>query len=74
MIDITITATYLSYQDSVIGSIDTDYNRIEIDFVDEKSMHVPTDQGVWLINLEQFTFNGNQFNDAVEAIDYLNSL
>jgi hypothetical protein len=37
-------------------------------------MHVPTNQGVWLINLEQYSFNGNQFDDAIEAINYLNSL
>jgi hypothetical protein len=35
---------------------------------------VPTDQGVWLINLEQYSFNGNQFDDAIEAITYLISL
>ena len=74
MIDITIDASQLSYTSSVIGDISTNYQRIEIDFVDDKSMHLPTDQGVWLINLEQFSFNGNQFNDAVEAIEYLNSL
>jgi hypothetical protein len=74
MIDITIDASQLSYTSSVIGDISTNYNRIEIDFVDERSMHLTTDQGVWLINLEQFSFNGNQFNDAVEAIEYLNSL
>ena len=74
MIDITIDATQLSYISSVIGDISTNYQRIEIDFVDDKSIHLPTDKGVWLINLEQFSFNGNQFNDAIEAIDYLNSL
>jgi hypothetical protein len=74
MIDITIDASQLSYISSVIGDISTNYQRIEIDFVDERSMHLPTDQGVWLINLEQFTFNGNEFNDAVDAIEYLNSL
>lgn len=74
MIDITIDASQLSYTSSVIGDISTNYQRIEIDLVDEKSMHLPTDQGVWLINLQQFSFNGNQFNDAVEAIEYLNSL
>lgn len=74
MIDITIDASQLSYTSSVIGEVSTNYNRFEIDFVDSKSMHLPTDQGVWLINLQQFSFNGNQFNDAVEAIEYLNSL
>lgn len=74
MIDITIDASQLSYTSSVIGEVSTNYNRFEIDFVDSKSMHIPTDQGVWLINLQQFSFNGNQFNDAVEAIEYLNSL
>ena len=74
MIDITIDASQLSYTSSVIGEVATNYDRIEIDFVDAKSMHLPTDQGVWLINLEQYSFNGNQFDDAIEAITYLNSL
>lgn len=74
MIDITIDASHLSYTSSVIGDISTNYQRIEIDFVDENSMHLPTDYGVWLINLQQFSFNGNLFNDTLEAIEYLNSL
>ena len=74
MINITIDSTQISYISSVIGEVATNYDRIDIEFVDEKSIHVPTNQGVCLINLDQYCFNGNQFDDAIEAITYLNSL
>jgi hypothetical protein len=74
MIDITITATHLSYQDSVIGSIDTDYNREETEMVDAVSMHFVTDRGILLINVLQYKFNGNSFGNTTEAITYLQTL
>ena len=74
MIDITINATHLSYQDSVIGSIDTDYNREETEMVDAVSMHFVTDRGILLINVLQYSFNGNSFGNTTEAITYLQTL
>ena len=74
MIDITITATHLSYQDSVIGSIDTDYNREETEMVDAVSMHFVTDRGILLINVLQYSFNGNSFGNTTDAITYIQTL
>ena len=74
MIDITITSTHLSYQDSVIGSIDTDYNREETEMVDAVSMHFVTDRGILLINVLQYSFNGNSFGNTTEAITHLQTL
>lgn len=74
MIDITINATHLSYQDSEIGSIDTDYNREETEMVDAVSMHFVTDRGILLINVLQYSFNGNSFGNTTEAITYIQTL
>lgn len=74
MIDITITSTHLSYQDSVIGTIDTDYDREQNEIVDAVSMHFVTDRGILLINVFQYSFNGNSFGNTTDAITYIQTL
>lgn len=74
MIDITITSTHLSYQDSVIGSINTNYDREETEMVDAVSMHFVTDRGVLLINVQQYSFNGNSFGNTTDAITFIQTL
>jgi hypothetical protein len=74
MIDITITPNQLSYSSSVIGLFSADYQRDEIEIVDDQSIHIPTDQGVILINVGQFTFNGLAFSNSVDALALINSL
>lgn len=74
MIDITITATHLSYQDSVIGKIDTDYDREQNEMVDAVSMHFVTDRGILLVNVLQYSFNGNSFGNTTEAITFIQTL
>lgn len=74
MIDITITATHLSYQDSVIGTINTDYNREQNEMVDAVSMHFVTNRGILLVNVLQYSFNGNSFGNTTEAITYIQTL
>jgi hypothetical protein len=74
MIDITITSTQLSYSSSVIGLFSAEYQRDEIEIVDDQSIHIPTDQGVILINVGQFTFNGLAFSNSVDSLALINSL
>lgn len=74
MIDITITSTHLSYQDSIIGTIDSEYEREQNEMVDAVSMHFVTDRGVLLINVLQYSFNGNSFGNTTEAITYIQTL
>jgi hypothetical protein len=74
MIDITITPTQISYPSSVIGLFSADYQRDEIDIVDDHSIHIPTDQGIILVNVEQFTFNGLAFTNSVDALALIISL
>lgn len=74
MIDITITSTHLSYQDSVIGTIDTDYDADQVEQVDNASIHLVTDRGVLLINIVQYSFNGQFFTDSTDLITYIQTL
>jgi len=45
---------------------------IDVENVDEISVHVNTVSGTYLIQLNEFTFNGNQFNNFNELNFYLN--
>jgi hypothetical protein len=74
MIDITINATQISYSSSVIGLFSANYQQNEIDIVDDYSIHIPTDQGVILVNVGQFTFNGLAFTNSVDALALIISL
>jgi hypothetical protein len=74
MIDITIDSTQISYSSSVIGIFSAEYQRDDIDIVDDYSMHIPTDQGVILVNVGQFTFNGLAFSNSVDALGLIISL
>ena len=74
MIDVTITSKDLSYTASVAGVINAQYNREEIEMVDAVSIHFATDRGVLLINVLQYSFNGQVFNNTVDAITYLETL
>jgi hypothetical protein len=45
---------------------------IDVDNVDEISVHINTISGTYLIQLNEFTFNGNQFANFNELNFYLN--
>jgi len=45
---------------------------IDVENVDEISVHVNTISGTYLIQLNEFTFNGNQFNNFNDLNNYLN--
>jgi hypothetical protein len=74
MIDITITRTQITYSSSVMGLFSADYQRDEIEIVDDYSIHIPTDQGVILVNVGQYTFNGLAFSNSVDAVALIISL
>ena len=74
MIDITITPTTLNYVDSVLGSVSYQYERQTIEQVDSVSMHIETERGVILYNVQQYTFNNQTFNNTTEAIGFINNL
>jgi hypothetical protein len=74
MINITITPTEISYVDSVLGSVSYQYNCETIEQVDAVSMHIETDRGIILYNVQQYTFNGQFFSNTTEAIGFINNL
>ena len=74
MIDITITTDQITYIDSVLGSVSYQYNCETIEQVDAVSMHIETDRGVILYNVQQYQFNGQSFTNTTEAIGFINNL
>jgi hypothetical protein len=72
MIDITFENGFVTFQSSVCGIVNSQIESLEI--VDDSSYHLGTFLGVFLINIEQFSINGNQFNTSIDGIEYLNSL
>jgi hypothetical protein len=69
MIDITIEGGFVTFTTSVIGEIASQMELCEV--VDDFSLHLGTNVGVFLINVNEFTFNGIQFTDANKAVIYI---
>jgi hypothetical protein len=69
MIDITLEAGFVTFYSSVIGAVASNVELCEV--VDENSLHMGTNVGVFLINIEQFTINQIKFNTSTEAYNYI---
>jgi hypothetical protein len=69
MIDITLEGGYVTFYSSVIGAIASNVESVEV--VDEDCVHLGTNVGVFLINVNQFTFNGIQFTNSTKALNYI---
>ena len=69
MIDITLEGGFVTFYSSVIGAVASNVELCEV--VDENSLHMGTNVGVFLINIEQFTINQIKFNTSTEAYNYI---
>lgn len=69
MIDITLEGGFVTFYTSVIGSIASNVDTCEV--VDENCIHLGTNVGVFLINIEQFTINAIKFSTSAEAVKYI---
>jgi hypothetical protein len=69
MIDITLEGGFVTFYSSVIGAVASNVELCEV--VDENCIHLGTNVGVFLINIEQFTFNNIKFNTSTEAFNYI---
>jgi hypothetical protein len=69
MIDITIEGGFVTFYSSVIGAIASNVESVEV--VDENCVHLGTNVGVFLINVNQFTFNGIKFTNSTKALNYI---
>jgi hypothetical protein len=69
MIDITLEGGYVTFYSSVIGAIASNVESVEV--VDDNCVHLGTNVGVFLINVNQFTFNGIKFTNSTKALNYI---
>lgn len=69
MIDITLTDGFVTFQSSVCGLVESEITECEV--IEEKSFHLGTNVGVFLINVQQFTINSTNFDTANEAVTYI---
>jgi hypothetical protein len=69
MIDITLEGGFVTFYSSVIGAIASNVESVEV--VDENCVHLGTNVGVFLINVNQFTFNGIKFTNSTKALTYI---
>jgi hypothetical protein len=69
MTDITLESGYMSFYSSVIGAVASNVELCEV--VDENSLHLGTNVGTFLINIEQFTINAIKFSTSAEAVKYI---
>ena len=69
MIDITLEGGFVTFTTSVLGAIASQVELCEV--VDDNSLHLGTNVGVFLINIEQFTINAIKFSTSAEAVNYI---
>ena len=69
MIDITLEGGFVTFYTSVLGAVASNVELCEV--VDDNSLHLGTNVGTFLINIEQFTINSIKFNDSTKAVNYI---
>ena len=69
MIDITLEGGYVTFTTSVIGAIASQVELCEV--VDDNCLHMGTNVGVFLINVNQFSINGIKFSNSTKAVTYI---
>jgi hypothetical protein len=53
----------------VIGAVASNVESCEV--VDDNTLHLGTNVGVFLINVNQFSFNGIKFTNSTKAVNYI---
>jgi len=69
MIDITLEGGYITFTTSVLGAVASNVELCEV--VDDNCIHLGTNVGIFLINIEQFTINNIKFSTSTEAYNYI---
>ena len=69
MIDITLEGGFVTFYSSVIGAVASNVELCEV--VDDNTLHLGTNVGTFLINIEQFTINNIKFNTSTKAVNYI---
>jgi hypothetical protein len=78
MINVTVTSDSIQFQSSVSGAVSAVLVPVDAigwngayELVDEKTLHVSTDQGVFLLNVVQYIFNDSTYLDAQSLVEDL---
>jgi hypothetical protein len=75
MINVNITQTSVQFYSSVAdGEIDAQLIAPNWEIVDEQSLHIISEQGIYLFATTSTTFNNQQFDNSDDALAYLNNL
>jgi hypothetical protein len=69
MIEITLEGGYVTFTTSVLGAVASNVELCEV--VDDNTLHLGTNVGVFLINVNQFTINAIKFSTSAEAVNYI---
>ena len=69
MIEITLEGGFVTFYTSVIGAVASNVESVEV--VDDNCLHLGTNVGVFLINVNQFTINNIKFSTSAEAVNYI---
>ena len=75
MINVSITSKAIQFFSSVAdGEIDAQLIAPNWEIVDEQSLHITCEAGVYCFATTSTTFNDKQFDSSEDAISYLNNL
>ena len=75
MINVNITSKAIQFFSSVAdGEIDAQLIAPNWEVVDEQSLHVISEAGVYCFATTSTTFNQKQFDSSEDALTYLNNL
>jgi hypothetical protein len=75
MINVNITSKAIQFFSSVAdGEIDAQLIAPNWEIVDEQSLHITCDAGVYCFATTSTTFNEQQFDNSEDALTYLNNL
>lgn len=75
MINVNITQTSVKFFSSVAdGEIDAQLIAPNWELVDNESLHISCEAGVYCFYTTSTTFNDQQFDNSEQALKYLNSL
>jgi hypothetical protein len=69
MINITLEGRFITFYSDSIGVVASNVELCEV--VDDNSLHLGTNVGVFLINIEHFTINNIKFTTSAEAVNYI---
>ena len=69
MVDVTINGGQVQFVSSVLGNVTGAFEGVEM--VDDGQLHLTASSVTHLLNVAQFTFNGQAFGNALDAVAYI---